>query len=165
MQPGLEILTNDCLVTISFVMFSVFVHSLLLQIILLAVKLPNVYPILSWHPSRGGRGFSRSSAACYVQSWLNDYKMINRVFHSDDDPVDCCTLLPPSWGNSFWFYSWTRLDYCESLDLLVPGSREDDNREFRVVTALPRCHKILGTPGPHFHNYFGDPFVKLGIPP
>ena len=22
----------------------------------------------------------------------------------------------------------------------------------------------LGTPGPQFHHYFGDPFVKLGIP-
>ena len=43
-------------------------------------------------------------------------------------------LLYPPPHNSFLFYSWTRLDYRESLDLLVPGCREDNNRELRVVS-------------------------------
>ena len=42
-------------------------------------------------------------------------------------------LSPP---NFFRFYLWTRLDYRESLDLVILGSIcEDDNWQFRVVSA------------------------------
>ena len=91
-------------------------------------------------PIKGRRGV-QLILSCMQWILTNDYKIQNRVFHSDDDPVDCCIPPPP---NSFWFYSWTRLDYRESLDLLVPGSHEDDNRELRVVSApAASCLQIL----------------------
>ena len=43
---------------------------------------------------------------------------------------------------------------------------EADMSEYVLVTTewLSRCHKILGTPGPHFHYDFGDPSMNLGTP-
>ena len=49
--------------------------------------------------------------------------------------------------NSLWVYSWTRLDYWESL--VIPGSFcEQDNREFWVVSANAGFVQIL-FPFPH----------------
>ena len=33
-----------------------------------------------------------------------------------------------------------------------------------VNSNICQCHKILGTPGPQIHNYFGNPIIKLGTP-
>ena len=57
-------------------------------------------------PSWGGGEFS----------WSYTIMTTDKSITPTMDGVDCCTLPP----NSFWFYSWTRLEYRESL--VVPGS-------------------------------------------
>ena len=48
--------------------------------------------------------------------------------------------------------------------MLLQISKTVGHYDAGVTGNLIRCHKILGTPGPQFHHYFGDSFVKLGTP-
>ena len=44
----------------------------------------------------------------------------------------------------------------------VPKYLVNAEDQYSMKVVVPRWHKIVGTPGPHFHYDYGDPSVNWG---
>ena len=129
--------TDKWLPTISFVMFSVFVLSLLLQILCHDMWSCQMF-IRFCHGTHQGEEWGSVDLELHA---MYTTKLIGYFTLTMIELI--VVPFPPPLPNFFWFYSWTRLDYRESLDLPVPGSHEDDNWEFRVVSVPAASRKFL----------------------